>query len=82
MVIEVAGGQTSCQVRPKRSGGFSLGFGITEGPGRVPQPVALPCDVSSQGLPVAEAYQSVRARKQRVSHEGCMFVVLLYAASC
>ena len=40
----------------------------TEGPGRVPEPMALPCDVSSEDFAVAEAYRSVRARKQRVSH--------------
>ena len=43
-------------------------FGDTEGQGRVPGPVAHPCDGSCKGLPVAEAYRHTRAQKQRVSH--------------
>ena len=59
------------QREAKRGGYCGFGARNTEGPGRVPQPVALPCDVSSQNFAVAKAYRSVRARKQRVSHWEC-----------
>ena len=58
----------ACPSQAKRGGCCGFGAHNTEGPGRVPQPVALPCDVSSQDFAVARAYRSVRAQKQRVSH--------------
>ena len=63
--------KVACQSQAKRGGCCGFGARNTEGPGRVPQPVALPCDVSSQDFAVAKAYRSVRAQKQRVSHWEC-----------